>query len=216
MIPLHILAGLVALTFGTLALVSGKGGRLHRRTGTVFVYAMMVMAAIGAVVGAYRSQPINLVAGSLTFYLVTTALLTVRTPVWAFPRIDLFLACFAVSLGLSSLVAGLSGIIKPAGLAAPVLIFGAVALLAGLSDFRALRRKLVGRARIARHLWRMGLAFWIATASFFLGQAKVFPEGVRSSGLLATPVVLVLVAVLYWVVRVSFFRRSKAPWASTI
>lgn len=103
-------------------------------------------------------------------------------------------------------------LVKPASLAAPVLLFGAIALSAGAADFRAMRDGLAGRRRIARHLWRMGLAFWIATASFFLGQAKVFPEALRNSGLLPIPVVLVLIAVLYWTVRVSFAKGRKASW----
>ncbi len=215
MIPLHVLAGLAALTAGTLALAAGKGGRLHRWAGTVFVYAMMLMASIGAVVGALRSQPINVVAGSLTFYLVTTALLSVRRPRWAFARIDLVAASFAVLLGVASFVATLAGLVKPAALAAPVLVFGTIALIAGVADFRSMGRRLIGRQRVARHLWRMGLAFWIATASFFLGQAKVFPEAVRSSGLLPIPVVAVLIVMVYWVVRVVFMKK-RAGWEPAI
>jgi hypothetical protein len=56
-------------------------------------------------------------------------------------------------------------------------------------------------------LWRMCLAMFIATASFFLGQAKVLPESMRIFPLLAIPVVLVLILMFYWWVRVSFTRR---------
>ena len=56
----------------------------------------------------------------------------------------------------------------------------------------------------------MGFAMWIATASFFLGQAKFFPEPIRKSGLLAIPVLLVLVVMLYWLLRVLLKRRNPA------
>jgi hypothetical protein len=68
-------------------------------------------------------------------------------------------------------------------------------------------RTLQGAPRIARHLWRMCLAMFIATASFFLGQARVFPESMRIFPLLAIPVALVLLLMLYWWVRVSFSKR---------
>ncbi len=50
---------------------------------------------------------------------------------------------------------------------------------------------------------------WIATSSFFLGQAKVFPEAIRNPALLAVPVLLVLVAVVYWFVRVRWTPRFR-------
>jgi hypothetical protein len=36
-----------------------------------------------------------------------------------------------------------------------------------------------GPARVRRHLWRMCFAMFIATGSFFLGQANVLPEPLR-------------------------------------
>ena len=91
--------------------------------------------------------------------------------------------------------------------------FGTVALLYALGDARALRlRTLDGTQRLVRHIGRMGFAMWMATASFFLGQAKVFPEPLRdSAGLRAIPVLLVVIVVIYWLVRTRFARRRPRP-----
>jgi len=43
--PLHIIAGLLAIGAGAVALHALKGGRLHRQSGMIFVYAMLVMSA---------------------------------------------------------------------------------------------------------------------------------------------------------------------------
>jgi len=52
---------------------------------------------------------------------------------------------------------------------------------------------------------------WFATASFFLVQAKVFPEPLRHMmGVRAIPVVLVLVVMFYWLGRVRM-KRHRAP-----
>lgn len=59
-----------------------------------------------------------------------------------------------------------------------------------------------------RHIARMGFAMGMATTSFFLGQAKVFPEPLRHAfGLRAIPVLLVVGVVLYWLVRTRLSRR---------
>ncbi len=93
-----------------------------------------------------------------------------------------------------------------------MFIFGGIALLGALGDLRLLSGTGVSaRHRIGRHLWRMGVALWIATASFFLGQANFIPEPLRILPLLALPVLLVLGATIYWLVRVSIMGK---PWAS--
>jgi hypothetical protein len=57
----------------------------------------------------------------------------------------------------------------------------------------------------------MCLALWIAAASFFLGQADVFPESLRIMPLLCTPVLLVILLMFYWLARVLFMQwHSRA------
>ena len=80
MILIHIVGGLIGLTSGAVALSVPKGSRLHRKSGIIFVYAMVVLSTSGAVMAALTPERISVIAGMLTFYLVITALLTVRRP----------------------------------------------------------------------------------------------------------------------------------------
>jgi hypothetical protein len=85
----------------------------------------------------------------------------------------------------------------------PFILFGVAASLAGIGDLRVMRSgPLRGARRLARHLWRMSFALFIAALSFFIGQAKVIPKPVRIAPLLATPVLLVIVTMFYWLWRV--------------
>jgi uncharacterized membrane protein len=79
-LPAHIIAGGLTLVFGYVALYATKGATLHRKSGMLFVYAMVTMSLSGALMDALKTSriSINVIAGLLTFYLVTTALLTVR------------------------------------------------------------------------------------------------------------------------------------------
>ena len=209
---LHIIAGLLGLTSGAVALSVPKGATLHRKSGMIFVYTMSVMSASGALMAALRPERISVLAGMLTFYLVATALLTVRRPAQRFHWIDAGAMVFAFMLGLLSITFGAVGLNNPTDEidgVPPALgfIFGGVALLAALGDGRILlARPIPWVQRIARHLWRMCLALWIATASFFLGQADEFPEALRIMPLLCTPVLLVWLLMIYWLVRVLFMQ----------
>src|SRR5689334_25112093 len=79
-LALHIFTGTAAVLGGFVALYSAKGGTLHRRSGLLFVYLMIVMAALGMVITLVRGvAPVaNIPAGLLTIALVVTALTTVR------------------------------------------------------------------------------------------------------------------------------------------
>ena len=208
MLLVHILAGGMGLVSGAVALSAAKGAGMHRRSGRLFVYAMLTMTVTGAIlaIGQRVGVAVNLPAALLAGYLVITAMTAVQPPAAALRRLDagLMLAGFAV--GLASLASGFGVIAaggRESGMAFPLFMFAVVGLLAAAGDFRMLRSGgLRGAARLARHLWRMCVALWIAAASFFLGQADEFPEALRIPGLLALPVLAVLVAMFYWLWRV--------------
>jgi uncharacterized membrane protein len=217
MIAVHVTAGLLSLATGAIALYSFKGGNLHRKAGTIFAWAMLVMTSTGAVMAALQPARLSVIGGVLTFYLVTTSLLTVRRRAGQpFHWIERVASVVAFFVALGAYASGFEASASPNGQlhgfpAVGYFVFGSIALLAGALDIRMLRAGVEGRHRIARHLWRMGMALWIATGSFFLGQAKVFPEAVRKGPLLAIPVLLVAITVLYWLVKTLRRRHSHRP-----
>jgi uncharacterized membrane protein len=212
-IALHIVTGSVALGAGAVALYALKGAKLHRKSGMIFVLTMLVMSVTGGVMAALKPEAISVIAGALTFYLVITALLTVRSPADGFPWIDISVTLLAIIIGIAGIYFGFEALSSSTGLkdgfpAQPYFIFGSVALMAAFLDIRMLvARRIYGQHRLVRHLWRMCFALLIAAASFFLGQAQVFPEAIRNLPLLAVPVLLVLIIMLFWVGRVLFVQR---------
>src|SRR5580765_8938698 len=74
----HICGGLVGLLSGAMAMSFRKGSRAHGIAGRVFVVSMLSMSAAGVLLAVMKSQPGNIVGGTLTFYLVATAWMTAR------------------------------------------------------------------------------------------------------------------------------------------
>lgn len=214
MYVVHILAGGLGLLSGYVALFTAKGAPLHRRAGTGFVYTMLTMCGAGVAIAAVRgvAPELNVPAGLLTAYLVITSLWTVRPRAAASRWPDVSAMLVATAVGAVVLTFGVEAVAnggKRNGLPAfPFFMFGIVGLLGSAGDLRLLRSgPLHGASRLARHLWRMSFALFIAAMSFFIGQANVIPEPVRVPGLLALPVVAVPLVMLYWLWRVRF-RRS--------
>jgi len=209
-LPVHIVGGVLALCFGYIALYAAKGAAVHRKSGMFFVIAMFAMSLSGALMDAIdtASVSVNVLAGLITFYFATTGLLTVRRrapePQW----LDVAALVFVLILGLLAFrtAFGLMNSGRPE--TAPMFIFGLVAVLAAAGDFRVIRAGGIhGRPRIARHLWRLCFAMWVAAASFFWGPPRRIPQVIYYPAVFPIPVLLPVAVMLFWLWRL---RRKRA------
>src|SRR6185437_13500216 len=97
----------------------------------------------------------------------------------------------------------------------PYFFIGSVALIAATGDVRMLiRREISGTQRMARHLWRMCFAFFIASASIFLARAHLFPAMMRRTGTLYLLSFFPLIMMMFWLIRIRF-RRNFDPFDAT-
>lgn len=220
MLIVHICGGLIGVLSGFTAMFTRKGGRVHRLSGDVFVVSMLFMAAGGAFIALIKSQPANVMAGTSTFYLVASAWLTVKRPAGTTGQMERGLFLLALGAALVSLTLGFST--RSRVLTIMFLVFGILTMLCAAGDLRLiLRGGIMGSQRLVRHLWRMGLALFVATASFFIGtagdpvmhkyglRATLFTAAVRKTHLPTIPVYLVVILTIFWVLRVKFSRKYQ-------
>jgi len=212
----HISMGLVGILSGAAALTVRKGSRPHGMVGHVFFVSMLIMASMGATLAmTYSPNRGNVMGGGLTFYMVATAWATVRRKPGETGRMEIALALLGAAVAGAGYTFGTMAALSPTNTLdryPPPLyfVFGSVALLLAAFDVRMIARGgVAGAARLTRHLLRMCLAMFMATASLFLGQPKVFPMAVRHSGLLPVPVVLVVVALVYSLIRIRLWPRVR-------
>jgi uncharacterized membrane protein len=232
LLPIHIVAGGLALVLGAVALLARKGGTFHRRSGRLFVYVMLAMGASASLL-AMRNGPgdPNLFAVLLSGYFVGTSLTTIR-PVSAWTRrITVVALIVAIALALGTIAGALRAIssaglspggvpLRTIGVMSFVLAF--VLIVAAVGDVRLLRSgPLRGGPRLARHLWRMCFALFIAAGSFFSIRervAAILPEPFTTGPMRALPILLLFGAMFYWLWRVRgrrtlpvFVRHDSVP-----
>lgn len=214
----HILSGTLCVGGGAVAFLAPKGRPVHRAGGTVFFYTMLIASISGAVLGLLEPERlfITAFAGVLGAYLVLTGWATARWSASQAGALEVIsgLAIAGTTAGL--LVLGVIATNNPDGTLLGFLAeyYFMLAVMAGfglvfdLSLF--FRHGLSDRQRIARHLWRMGLAYFIAVGSFFTGPgARVFPEALRESGLLSLPEGVTAVLIVFWLIRTRFNRPRR-------
>src|SRR5580704_2870444 len=111
----HILAAGLGLVFGWVALSAAKGAPLHRKSGILFVYAMLTMSLTAAAMAAFKGEAGNVIAGLLTAYLVTTALLTVRSPTAGLRRAEVGIMLMALALAVTIVTIAFQALASPTG-----------------------------------------------------------------------------------------------------
>ena len=72
-LDIHIASGALGMLSGFVAVFLRKGSRRHGLAGNVFVVSMMSLSLTGVYMALMKSQPGNVIGGTLTLYLVTTA-----------------------------------------------------------------------------------------------------------------------------------------------
>jgi hypothetical protein len=203
----HVAAGGVAVVTGYVALFAGKGSTAHRKVGLWFVVAMAIMGTAAAAITISTGRGAG-IGGVLVLYLVVTALTTVRPLRTGQRAVDL--ACLtlgAVFMALT-ITSGVDNVVRFGGMrdgvpAGMQFFLGIITGLAVVGDIRVIRSGIpVGAKRIARHLWRMCFALFVATGSFFLGQADELPEALRIWPMLYVLALAPLGFLLYWMWRV--------------
>ena len=208
----HVAAGALAMVFGFVALYSAKGAVTHRKTGMLFVYAILLMGVTGTVLALIRgkSPEVNIPAAVLTSYAAFTAVVTVRPALAGSRRLNTVTLLIALAVAAPTLFLGVEAIAnggKRDGIPAfPFFMFGVIALIGALGDYRVLTRGARrGSAKIARHLWRMCFALFVASISLSV-RTQIVPKAIRGYPVLVIPVIAVLVTMIYWLWRI---RRKK-------
>src|SRR5580704_3388613 len=219
---LHIGAGTLGMLSGFVAVFLRKGSRRHGLAGSLFVIAMLILSASGVYLALMKSQPGNVLGGTLTFYLVATAWMTARRRDGEPGLFDWGALLIVLAVGACQLTFGLEAALSQTGLRFgyppwPYFFMGSVAVLAIVGDIRMLvRRGISGTPRIARHLWRMCFALFIAASSIFLARQHLFPDLLQKIGALYFLSFLPLMLMIFWLIRVRFANEYKRKTRSLV
>lgn len=209
----HIGGGSTAIVSGYVAMAAKKGGRAHRLAGNVFFGAMLSMTVAAAITAPMLEAAwVNTPAAVFALYLTLTGWLAARR------RGDVGraeAALVAIPVGMTAVGLYLAASSGGAGAYGPVYAFAVIAALAAARDVAMLGAGgIAGVPRTARHIWRMSLAFFIATGSYFFGQPDFQPDWLRGSPVAMALGLGPLALMAFWLVRVRIPRRRRTQTAA--
>ena len=204
LIMLHVAGGSVALVSGLGAVIARKGSAQHKQCGYVFLCAMLLMAVTAGIGSLALAKPFDVLSSLMTCYLVCSGATAFRLDHnklhmkrlhFLFMLVAALCVTGYVGLELNTYYTGMRATDAPVGAG---YIFGLVLLVGLLGDLRVRLRVLSGRQKRLRHIWRICLAFFLATANIFGVRPHLFPEWLQISGVLAILAFGPLFLMLYW------------------
>jgi len=156
---LHLVLGFGAAAAAVIALAVGKGSRLHKQAGWVFVAGMTVAAITAWQFMIARPLPLAMIQATMALYALGTAVLAInphwrlaRSGEWALFALICFVMLGVVATAVRLFLSGTPFFI------APMTFFLILAYFAVL-DWRYLHAGEVARIdRVRRHALRMALA----------------------------------------------------------
>lgn len=162
MLYLHIAAGTTALLAGLVPFFTPKGNKLHKRTGKVFYWAMMLISFTAVFIAVYKDIKFLLAIAVFSFYMNYTGYRVLKYKKGKFKWFDwipLVLSVAAVIYMFYTL-----NII--------LVVFGALLTFLIIQDIRRQfkseeDKKLLAKEKIIDHLGRMS-GTYIATFTAFL------------------------------------------------
>ena len=214
----HIGLGIISVLSGFVALFSKKGFSRHVKFGLVFVWAMIFSSVLGSLLGLinYSEFFITFCGGVLSFTLIVSSLLTLKRNKIKSLNFELSIAVINFFNLIILVVVGTTALSKYERVlfgfpAEDYFFLGGMAFICFVGDVAYfLKKKIQYHRKIARHLWRMCLGFFIAAGSAFTGPGKTaFPKSLQESSILSLPKIIIFVFMVFWLVRTLYYTKTK-------
>ncbi len=159
---LHIATGFTALVTGLFAIVSRKGGKLHKRSGSIFFWCMVTVAITAVVLSAIRGNAFLLHIGLFALYQAHGGWSSIRNKALLPAAQDWALLAIGAVNGIWMLTT-----LNPV-----LMVFGGISVLLAFTDTRtfvhtARGGKAAPTAWLQRHIGMM-IGTYIATTTAFL------------------------------------------------
>lgn len=199
LLVVHVLAGALSLATALLAMSLKKGSRNHRKVGTVYFWAMLVVGATAIPVTFIRPNPFLFAIAIFSFYFAFAGYRRGKTK-YQPNSVDKIAAWLMVLTSIGMILYGIymALVIAPVGWA--LFAFGCIGLQNSIEDVRDFTRALSFYEKTARHLQRM-IAGTIATVTAVLVQQVaplLDPRTIWPTVLWLSPTVILVPLIFVW------------------
>ena len=156
LLPIHILAGTIALLCAALAVSSEKGKRLHVLSGRTYFWSMATIFLTAIPMSIISNNIFLFLIAIFSFYLAFAGMRFARNRKGVATTLDWIAVSLMILSGLGMWILAAIYFSNTNTQYIVLLIFGFLAIALGYADFKSHRNKsAIGKERISRHLTNM-------------------------------------------------------------
>ena len=156
LLPIHILAGTIALLCAALAVSSEKGKRLHVLSGRAYFWGMATIFLTAIPMSIISSNIFLFLIAIFSFYLAFSGMRFARNRKGTATTLDWIAVSLTILSGLGMLILSAIFFSNDDSQYKVLLVFGFLAITLGYGDFKSYKNNTAtGKERISRHLSNM-------------------------------------------------------------
>lgn len=156
LLPIHILAGIMALLCAALAVSSEKGKKIHVISGRIYFWCMVVIFLTAVPMSIINSNIFLFLIAVFSFYLAFAGMRFARNRKGAATTLDWIAVSLMILSGLGMWILAVIYFTNNNSQYITLLVFGFLAIALGYADFKSYKNKTaIGKKRLSRRLTNM-------------------------------------------------------------
>ena len=195
LLPIHILAGTIALLAAAFAICSEKGKKIHITAGRTYYWGMAGIFLTALPMSIITSNVFLFLIAFFSFYLAFAGRRFAQNRKGTASIVDWIAVGLMIAAGLSMWVLAVFNSIENNSQYITLTVFGFIAIALGYSDYKTYKQQeATGKKRIARHLSNMmGGTIALVTAVLVV-NVDIEPEWIWW----VLPTVLIVPFIVWW------------------
>jgi uncharacterized membrane protein YidH (DUF202 family) len=192
LLPIHILAGTIALLSAVFAICSEKGKRTHITAGKTYYWGMVLIFLTALPMSIITENIFLLLIAIFSFYLAFAGRRFAQNRTGIASRIDWMAVGLMIVTGLGMWVLAIFYYIESNSQYITLFIFGFLAIALGFTDYKTHKhQEATGKKRIARHLTNMMAGTIAVVTAVLVVNVNIEPQWLPwvLPTLLITPVI---------------------------
>ena len=199
LLPIHILAGTIALLSAIMAVLSEKGKKLHLLSGRTYFWCMVTIFLTAIPMSIITSNIFLFLIAFFSFYLAFAGIRFARNRKGIATTSDWIAVGLMILSGVGMWTLAAVLFMNNNSMYIPLLVFGFGAIVLGYGDFKSHKNKTaIGKERIVRHLVSMIAGTIAVITAVLVVNVKIEPVWIWW----VLPTVLIFPVIIWWRIKV--------------
>ena len=195
LLPIHILAGTIALLAAVFAICSEKGKKIHINAGRTYYWGMAGIFLTALPMSIITSNIFLFLIAFFSFYLAFAGRRFAQNRKGIASTVDWIAVGLMITAGLGMWVLAVFYSIENNSQYITLTIFGFIAIALGYTDFKTYKQQeATGKKRIARHLTNMLAGTIAVVTAVLVVNVDMEPQWLPW----VLPTLLITPVIIYW------------------